>query len=518
MKKILSSILVFLIGVFVFSIFNQIDDMDYITRSYDDKMLKTDALAYLNDYHDVELSINDKDSTFYGTKDVKLLNNVELLSTESVNLDGLFVSFEATFVSDLNIYYIKTKLNRDLEVLDQINLIGYPFFNNSLNRVDISFEFFGHKFLASDLMDEVFEKQAISGGFFLELDAGGGTGGSTTVDVTTPILQISISIINAGDTLVEDSINSLQDIVPVDFWEDGPLHYLLWYVKAEKAFDNYNHNKGQTIPTNALLTDTKYIDHQYLLSNWQFGFQSLNNNGCGIISLYNLLISQNRTPDLPSLILLNELMNTDLGLGFLGVSPIDNDLMIILSNTVNAVFQLMQPVLHLVSPVIAAVITTQLIESELEASTKWWQDMLIWASLPINYAITLVAVNAAIVAAVAVVDLVTDFYLEHLHGLPDVLEVLGYESLDVTYLSYDDFNSGRLEFGYFILTTFNGLPDFTDFNTLPAHTYFVKRDYVNQTSLTAYNNQTQSTTNFYSLFATYANRNDQFISGITIKG
>jgi len=144
--------------------------------------------------------------------------------------------------------------------------------------------------------------------------------------------------------------------------------------------------------------------------------------------------------------------------------------------------------------------------------------MLIWASLPIQYEITLVAVNAAIIAAVAAVDLVTDFYLEHLHGIPDVLNVLGYNSLDVTYLSYDSFNSGRLGYGYFILTTFNNVPNFANPSTLSAHTYFVKRDYLNQTSLTSYNNSPSNTTNFYSMFSTYADRNDQFISGITIKG
>ena len=250
----------------------------------------------------------------------------------------------------------------------------------------------------------------------------------------------------------------------------------------------------------------------------KFGFQSFDENGCGVISLYNLLVSQGRTPDLASLILLNELMNTDLGLGFLGVNPISNDLMAMLSNTVNTVFHLMQPVLHITSPIIAGGITAKLIEDELGASTKWWRDMLIWASLPIQYEITLVAVNAAIVAAVSTVSLVIDFYLEHLHGLPDVLNILGYNSLDVTYLNYDNFSSGRLGYGYFILTTFNNKPDFTNSDTLSAHTYFVKRDFINQTALTSYNNSPSNATNFYSLFATYADRNDQFISGITIKG
>lgn len=516
MKKISIFIFIVLISIFTMGVFKTNGSNEILTRSYDARNNQSEGLAYLNSYDNVELNISDNDTTFFATKSISSLNNVELLSSSSIDINDYFISFEATYVQDINIFFIKAKLNNSTMMIDQINLLGYPFFNDVLNRADISFEYFGIKFLASDLLDEGIEQQAITSQFFLELDAGGG--GSTPVNVTTPVLQISTAIINAGDTLVEDSINSLQDIIPVDFWEDGPLHYLLWYVKAEKAINNCNHNKSQTIPTNALLSGTSYIDHQYLLSNWKFGFQSFDNNGCGVISLYNLLVSQGRTPDLASLILLNELMNTDLGLGFLGLNPISNDLMVMLSNTVNTVFHLMQPVLHATSPIIAGIITAKLIEDELGASTKWWQDMLIWASLPIQYEITLVAVNAAIIAAVAAVDLVTDFYLEHLHGIPDVLNVLGYNSLDVTYLSYDSFNSGRLGYGYFILTTFNNVPNFANPSTLSAHTYFVKRDYLNQTSLTSYNNSPSNTTNFYSMFSTYADRNDQFISGITIKG
>jgi len=519
MKKTFIFIFVVLICIFTIGVFKTNDSNEMLIRNYDVKNIQPDGLTYLNSYDNVELDISENDTTFFATKSISLLNNVELLSLSSTNINDYFVSFEVTYIKDINIFFIKAKLNNSAMMIDQINIVGYPFFNNVLNRVDISFEYFGIEFLASDLLNDGIEQQAITNHFFLELNAG--SGDSISVNITTPVLQISTAIINAGDTLIEDNINLLQDIVPVDFWEDGPLHYLLWYVKAEKAIDNYNHNKAQTVPINTLLGGTNYIDHQNLLSNWNFGFQSFDKNGCGVISLYNLLVSQGRTPNLASLILLNELLNADLGLGFLGLNPISNDLMIVLSNTVNTIFHLIYPLLITTTPIIAGIITAKLIEVELDASTKWWQDILIWASLPFQYVITLAAVETAINLAVAAIDLVIEFYLEHLHGIPDILSVLGYNSLDVAYLNYDSFNSGRLGYGYFILTTFNEVPNFTDASTLSAHTYFVKRDYVNQTSLTTYNmhyNPTSTSTNFYSLFSTYSDRNDQFISGITIKG
>lgn len=527
MKKIL----VIIIGVLATSSFSATrfeNSSELITRHFNAESRQAEGLSYLNSFDDVELDINSLDATFNATKKIKSLAGVELLNESEYSSDNSFVSFEATFVQEVGIFFMKVTLNNEFTVIDQINVIGYPFFNESLGENDIRFEYFGEKLLASDVLNRAVDNQLISSNrFFMLMDVDGGGGGSsgsggnnsnTTVNVTMPVLQISTAIINSGRNYVQEGINNLEKIAPVDFWRDGPLHYLLWYVKTEKVVANYRHNKTLSIPAGVLKDG--YINSQSQFTDWKFGFESLNNNGCGIISIYNLLVSQGRTTELPSLILLGELMNADLGLGFLGLNPITNDLMKLVSNTVNIIFKVMQPLLHLASPVIAGVITERLISDQLDRSNRWWQDMLIWASMPGQYAITLAAVNTAIVAAVAAFDLVTDFYLEHLHGIPDVLKVLGYESLDVSYLSYDNFNSGRNTYGYFIITFFNKIPNFSNLESFSAHTIFVKRDRQNESAMTAYNNGYDNKfSTFYQFYTSnYDNRNTQFISGVTIKG
>ncbi|MDR2822456.1 MAG: hypothetical protein LBV58_02760 [Acholeplasmatales bacterium] len=283
------------------------------------------------------------------------------------------------------------------------------------------------------------------------------------------------------------------------------------------ALENYKHNKNQSLPTGAFKNG--YIDDQDQFGGWKFGFKTFDENGCGVISLYNFLVSQNRTPDLASLILLCELMNADLGLGYLGLNPISNELMSCVSNLVAASLLIIGPLLHIYSPTIAEQITNLLISFELEQATEWWQELLINASIPIQYAAILVAVNAAIPIVILAVNFVTEFYPEHLCGIPDILRVLGYQSLDITYLSYDSSNSGRIAFGYFIITFFNKVPNFLDYTTLSAHTIFIKREIQNELLMTTYNNSSNNKTNFYSFYTDeYSTRSSQFISGVTIKG
>lgn len=525
MKKILLGIIsLVLIAIVMFRYVDFSNSNQALTRQLKLESKQTEGLNYLYSYDNVELDITDVDATFNATKKIDSLLDVNLLNTKTSNFSNYFVSFEATYVQEVGIIFMKVNLNDvDSSSVDQINVIAYPFFNEELGQSDVSFEYFGETFLASDYLNRAVDNQFNTSKMFLSLThdgSGGGSGGSgntTVVNVTMPVLQISIAIINSGKNLIQEGINKLQQIAPIDFWRDGPLHYILWYVKVEKAIKNYNHNKTLSLPTNALRDG--YIDDQNKLSDWNFGFESFDNNGCGVISLYNLLVSQNRTPSLPSLILLSELMNADLGLGFLGLNPISNDLMKLVSGTINIVFKVMQPLLHLASPVIAGVITERLISDQLNRATKWWQDMLIWASMPGQYAITLATVNAAIIAAVTSVDLVTEFYLEHLHGIPDVLNVLGYESLNVSYLSYDNFNGGTSTYGYFIISFFNDVPNFSDLYSFSAHTIFIKRDKQNESAMTAYNNNIKYSSNFYGFYAnSYSTRNTQFISGITVKG
>jgi len=519
MRKIFISIIILMLLIILLDNVFHNDNDDTLTRQINLTNKQVNSLNYLNSFDNVKLDINENDIVFNATKSISLLG-VDLLNINENDIYDYFVSFETTYIQDIGIIFMKIKLNATT-VLDQISVIGYPFFNKELNTSDISFEYFGKSLLASDLLNKTLDNQSVSNKSFFTLTnvtEGGGDNDIPVVNVTMPVLQISIAIINSGKDLISEEINKLQQIAPIDFWEDGPLHYILWYIKSEIAISNYNYNKTLSISSEALKDG--YIDVQDKFSAWKFGFQTFNENGCAVISLYNLLVSQNRTPNLASLILLCELLNADLALGFLGVSPLSSELMYILSHTISTISTLILSLIQISSPFIAGIVTNILIAEKLDKANKWWEYMLIYASIPFQYVITLELVNQAILTAFTAVELVTEFYLEHLRGIPDILNILGYNELDISYLDYDRFINGTNNYGYFIITYFNTVPDFSIPSTLSVHTIFIKRNIQNEAGFSAYNNGYERYSNTFYQFVTndYSAINKQFISGIIIRG
>lgn len=489
-----------------------------LTRQLKINNHQKESLNYLKSYDNAKIEISEHDSIFNATKKLSSLSKIELLNTSNSDLTEYFFDFETIYVKDIGLVYMKVLLKKNDNSIDQINVTGYPFFNKNINKPDVSFEYFGDKILASDLTNKKVDNQTIGNNkfFIMQLDDGGGS----SVDVTMPILEISLAIINSNKDLIQDTINKLKE-TEMDFWIDGPIHYVLWEAKKLLAIQNYMHNRKLSIPAESLKDG--YIDKQNEFFKWKFGLKHLSDNGCGVISLYNFLVSQNRKPDLASLILLIELMNADLGFGCLGTNFISNELMQICSMSVTLSIRAMIPFLELFVPIIAGKITEKLIEDQLNLASHWWQKMLIYMSVPAVYKITLNTVYEVVLVGVTLIDVVTNFYLKHLHGIPDILEVLGYKELDNIYLSYDDFNQNREQYGYFIITFFNNVPNFTNFSELEnftAHIIFIKRKYKNKSELLTYNNgENIMFNNFTSFFTSnYATRNRQFIAGTTIKG
>lgn len=65
---------------------------EILTRSYDARNNQSEGLAYLNSYDNVELNVSDNDTTFFATKSISSLSNVELLSSSSIDINDQFIS------------------------------------------------------------------------------------------------------------------------------------------------------------------------------------------------------------------------------------------------------------------------------------------------------------------------------------------------------------------------------------------------------------------------------------------
>lgn len=544
-NKVNLFVLIFIFSlILLFTIFYKTDEK-HIARQLEVDDLKIESLNYLKSYDNPEIEVTSNDLIFNANKKLNSLSGVELLSETNLDLTEYLIDFKTTYIKDIGLVYMRVYLKREDNLIDQINVTGYSFFNKNINKNDVSFEYFGETILASDLIDNKIDNQGVAGSRFFVMqmvDGGGGssssdensssTGGNsssiennvscneTSVDVTMPILEISLAIINSKKDLVHEEINRLKLAEPVNFWIDGPISYILWHVKKDKALSNYEHNRKLSIPLES--TKDGYIVDQLLFDEWKYGFQNLKKTGCGIISLYNFLVSQGRTTDLASLILLAELMNADLAFGFLGTNPFSKDFIKLISLHVKISVVKIQPLLHLKSPIIAGIITKRLISYELETAQRWWQKILIWASMPSQYLITLRAVNIAIDAIALATDLIIELYLKQIQGIPDILNVLGYKKLDVSYFNYDKFSQNAEGYGYFIMAFFNKVPDFSNPITLynnGAHLIFVKRKYKNKNELIAYNNGTEETNKgFFAFYGEKETKDKKFISGVIIKG
>ena len=127
MKKISIFIFIVLLSLFITGVLKLGESNEILARSYDTKESQSERLAYLNSYDNVELTISENDTSYFATKSINSLNDLELLSSNSIDPNDYFVSFEATFVQDVNIFFIKVKLNNSTGMIDQINLLGIHF-------------------------------------------------------------------------------------------------------------------------------------------------------------------------------------------------------------------------------------------------------------------------------------------------------------------------------------------------------------------------------------------------------
>ncbi|MDR2822455.1 MAG: hypothetical protein LBV58_02755 [Acholeplasmatales bacterium] len=194
------------------------NDSEPVTRNLNADSSRKESLSYLNSFDEVQLDISEFDSTFIASKKVNSLSGVELLNTTLEQISEYSISFDATYVQEVGIVFFKINLNNSTSSVDEIDLVGFPFYNETIDQVDISFEYFGEIILASDLLYKSVDEQAASNKVYLLLtDNGGGVDNPPVVNVTMPILQISIAIVNSGSDLIQEAINQLIVLNLVDF-------------------------------------------------------------------------------------------------------------------------------------------------------------------------------------------------------------------------------------------------------------------------------------------------------------
>ena len=97
----------------------------------------------------------------------------------------------------------------------------------------------------------------------------------------------------------------------------GETNIISSLVNISKAITNYNHNRYLKEPISYIYDQSNYESY------WMGNFANIANNECGIVSMYNSLLSSSKRTNLKDLILRCDLLNSYTldAYGYLGVDP-----------------------------------------------------------------------------------------------------------------------------------------------------------------------------------------------------
>lgn len=218
--------------------------------------------------------------------------------------------YQAMSYSELGVISIDVGIKDNTgEVLGQTTVYGYPFTNDD-GELDVELDLFGNVTTASDLLLGANPRD-------FDLDIGTGIRESLIQGhLLTDMAVISNNL--ATFSQAQTYAKSILDIPALDEDVTAIFDYLMYRFEVMLATSNYQHNKLLPNPTGL-------IEDQNDLSDWKFGFKTLDDNGCGIVSIFNLLYESGANPNLALLTALAEMGNVELLFAVFGPNPIDSD-------------------------------------------------------------------------------------------------------------------------------------------------------------------------------------------------
>jgi len=503
MKKIITFTGLVLLAFTAFTIMGSTETQIYerlINLDEDEMFLVGEE--YLSTFDQNELEVSESDIRFTGIKHVTELYNVELLSTDNLDYNDLEVMFDILYVKTLNIFFIDLiLLDYEGEVIDQIEMTAYPEVNEE-NQLDISFDYAGYYFHASNIIDGSNSEMVggASSQFFFEIMDDGGGGGTFY-----PIINVTYSVIG-----IDNAESASQDIMdPITLLDDGPVKYIYHHAKLSMIRDNYEHNSSLIHPTGMIddQNSSVYLD-------WEFGLSDLNYAGCEIIAMYNFLYNNagvGDDPDLPTLIALTQLIYADMGLGFLGSAATDDNLIGLVENEVLDAMQYLYD----------EYVTSQFIRDVAEAIVDFYYSIPGWMQSFFEFVIsnTVDALISSINPLLGATEPILDAVLGQGHHFSRVLELYQVSNSDIHY-NLSTYNDSLDESRDFIITYYND-PDYIN-GVVPSfwemiHTVYIYRDY-DSNGFDAYNHNYSNRDDLYDFIdSDLSNAENMFISGIIIK-
>ncbi len=314
-------IALFLSTIFLFTTFSVLNliESNQLTANATDEYLANQIEAKLleEEFYDVDVSVSDSLMNFEGRKE---LIDMNLSSTEenAILEECGYGFFEPLYKIDLDLETGGANTQIVMELNDgTVTATSHNLYLTDGNGYEILYILDEEEtFLFEDLQQEAINEantpnsRATRGLFSWirkTLKSIGNvienlctqTPAQTAVAVFTPSLTVLSTAIEVVSAPIITNNNSVVNSLITNIYLSNPLN---------------------------ILGDQEYINYQHLVSEWHFGVNTLDNNGCGVIATFNVLsffgqISSTPYDDLCNIISYYENTNSCVLSGLLGLNP-----------------------------------------------------------------------------------------------------------------------------------------------------------------------------------------------------
>lgn len=281
------------------------EDVEAKLRTIELKENKIDYEAVLNEYEESSFEEEGPVFKFEGKKRISLdaFSSIENLSEKEINeMESTYVSYKYSYNIETRVITLSAIMENELGVIEIEEVTGISFINEK-EELDAVMDFEGEKILLSEMINAGMIENY---GWFSRL-----------VKSVVKVAVVTAAAVVATAAIVGTAgVGGIAVMTVV-----GVGSFAASTSQTVKANTNYNANKNKSLHDD--VEAKGYITNQDFYEDWHFGFTTLDEVGCEVISIYNAMVSLGRRKHLADIIYDVEMLNIDydIGFGYLGSNP-----------------------------------------------------------------------------------------------------------------------------------------------------------------------------------------------------
>ena len=258
-----------------------------------------DANSVLNKYEDSSFTVNDSEGIFTGYQniDVSMLSDIDNISDEEFEeLNRCRVKYTYKYNVATNIVTISAEMRNEYGEIQIDELTGLAFTDEN-GKIDavVSLDE-DENILLSDLLESATIDNV---GWLSRLFK------KIVVVAVVAVVAVAVTVATAGTGAVA-AVALVAATVAAVYYD---------VYEQSQAYSNYKHNQTLEKPNMGI------VNGQGHYSEWRFGVQTFDKNGCGVIATYNVMYLLNKNPKLSEVAYDIEKNSGALAWGYAGTDP-----------------------------------------------------------------------------------------------------------------------------------------------------------------------------------------------------